>query len=196
MRHLRRHDGMQLSIPMPSPRPKKYTSPILAQKAIVDKLSSIQRALEDGKPKEPTKWYEKAYATTANILKYIGIPGVILAAIGPVQKVFLDYRESHNQHFVRDTYIQYSSSLLSDGFIDRANDLLSVIEKQKDFDHRIMYYKARTLIAMALQQGRNYVEAYDTAKILSNIQDRKDFLFPSVGGTGELVELKLALIDI
>jgi tetratricopeptide (TPR) repeat protein len=49
---------------------------------------------------------------------------------------------------------------------------------------------------MAIQQGRNYTEALDTANILTRIQETGGWFFPSFGGVNELLELRMAIVDI
>lgn len=166
------------------------------ERAIAQELSEIRKLLTDARPSAPRHWYDRIYARVVLFAKYVGIPGIILAAIGPVEKLASDVVEHHNKNFIQTTYLDYSSYLLAQGAIERANNLLAILEDQKDFDTRLQYYKAKTLIAMAIQQGRNYTGAYDTAKILTTIQDNKDIFFPSFGGVEELLELKMALIDI
>jgi tetratricopeptide (TPR) repeat protein len=49
---------------------------------------------------------------------------------------------------------------------------------------------------MAIQQARNYTEAFDTATILTQISEEKTLFFPAVGNTENLIELNMALVDI
>ena len=49
---------------------------------------------------------------------------------------------------------------------------------------------------MAIQQGRNYTEAFDTASILTEISNKKMPFLPSIGTSTDLVELNMALVDI
>jgi hypothetical protein len=146
--------------------------------------------------KKSTKWYERLHDRVMFFAKYVGIPGVIIAAVGPVGKLGQEWIEHHNKKFIQTTYVDYATVLLNQGSIERASKLLGALEAQKDFDSRLQYYKAKIVIAMAVQQARNYSEAYDNAKILTTIQETKDIFFPSMEGVDELVELKMALVDI
>jgi tetratricopeptide (TPR) repeat protein len=167
-----------------------------SERQILHEMRGLISVLKATQTKKPTKWYERFHERVTFFVKYIGIPGVIIAAIGPVQKLGQEWIEHHNKKYIQTTYIDYATELLKQGSIDRANKLLVTLENQKDFDSRLQYYKAKILIAMAIQQARNYTEAYDTAKILVSIQESKDFFFPSVGGVDDLIELKMALVDI
>jgi tetratricopeptide (TPR) repeat protein len=159
----------------------------------VEELRKIRKFLE---PKIPRTWYEKAYATVVTLAKYVGIPGLIIAAIGPTQKLATDLIDHQNKALIQRVYLDYVSTLIAEGSIDRANKLLVTLENQKDFDARLQYYKAKVLIAMAIQQARNYTEAFDTATILTEISAKKTIFFPSVGNTEDLIELNMALVDI
>lgn len=165
----------------------------LDQSLAVAELRKIRKSLE---PKTPKSWYERAYSTIATVAKYVGIPGVIIAAIGPTQKLASDLIDHQNKSLIQRVYLDYVSQLISEGSIDRANKLLGTLENQKDFDARLQYYKAKVLIAMAIQQARNYTEAFDTATILTQISEQKTPFFPSVGTTEDLIELNVALVDI
>jgi tetratricopeptide (TPR) repeat protein len=160
---------------------------------IISELKKIRAQLER---KPAKKWYDKLYNVAILFAKYVGIPGVIIAAIGPTQKLASDLIEHQNKALIERVYLDYASGLLAEGSIDRANRLLATLEAQKDFDARLQYYKAKTLIAMAIQQGRNYTEAFDTASILTKIADQRTPFFPSLGATDDLIELNLALVDI
>jgi tetratricopeptide (TPR) repeat protein len=167
-----------------------------ASRRLSGQLKNLSSLIREAAPKKPRKWYEKFYEKITFVAKYIGIPGIIIAAVGPIQKLSEEWIEHHNKVYIQTTYLNYVKALLDQGSIDRANKLLITLEGQKDFDSRLQYYKAKVLIAMAIQQARNYSEAYDTAKILTSIQESKDIFFPGMGGVDELIELKMALVDI
>jgi tetratricopeptide (TPR) repeat protein len=167
--------------------------PSTDQSVAVEELRKIRKSLE---PKTPKNWYEKSYATIVNLAKYVGIPGLIIAAVGPTQKLATDLIDHQNKALIQRVYLDYVSTLIAEGSIDRASKLLATLENQKDFDARLQYYKAKVLIAMAIQQARNYTEAFDTATILTEISEKKTLFFPSVGDTEDLIELSMALVDI
>jgi tetratricopeptide (TPR) repeat protein len=171
--------------------PPKRT--LLDQPLAINELRQIRKSLQ---PKVPKTWYEKSYATILTLAKYVGIPGLIIAAVGPSQKLATDLIDHQNKALIQRVYLDYVSQLIAEGSIDRANKLLGTLENQKDFDARLQYYKAKVLIAMAIQQARNYTEAFDTATILTEISAEKTLFFPSVGNTEDLIELSLALVDI
>jgi tetratricopeptide (TPR) repeat protein len=181
---------------------------LLARRQAIVELRKIRAILEPNKRK---RWYEKLYSKILTFAKYVGIPALIIAAIGPIQKLVSDLVEYQNKALIQNVYLDYASTLLAAGSIDRADKLLTTLESQKDFDARLQYYKSKVLIAMAIQQGRNYAEALDTASILSEITEKKplyfrfipDFFpknfgpyFPSFGTAEDFMELNFALIDI
>jgi tetratricopeptide (TPR) repeat protein len=174
-------------------QPTKFTKPQDYNRRILSELGDIRKLLS---PKTSKTWYERTYDRAAMLAKYIGIPGLILAAVGPLQKISSDLVEYENRALIQRVYIDYASALLAKGSIERANKLLTTLETQKDFDARLQFYKAKTLIAMAIQQGRNYTEALDTASILTRIADEKSILFPSLGSTDDIVQLNLSIADI
>jgi hypothetical protein len=145
-----------------------------AARTIITELQKIKAILEPARPKQ---WYDKVYSKIVTITKYVGVPGLIIAAIGPTQKLISDVIEHQNKTLIQRVYLDYASTLMSEGAIDRANKLLATLENQKDFDARLQYYKAKVLIAMAIQQARNFSEAFDTAQILSQIAAEGSFSF-------------------
>lgn len=177
---------------MPS-HARKTRFAALAQRQVVAELRKIRAIL---KPEENKAWYEKLYAKAVAVAKYVGIPALIIAAIGPTLKLLSDLVEYRNKTVIQQVYLDRASDLLAEGSIDRANKLLTTLENQKDFDARLQYYKSKVLIAMAIQQARNYTEAFDTASILSEIAEKNTLYLPSLGTTEDLMELNFALIDI
>src|SRR5258708_7234391 len=158
----------------PPVQPKRSS---LEDRRAIEELQKIRKSLE---PKIPRRWYEKFYATTLTLAKYVGIPGLIIAAIGPTQKFATDLIDHQNKALIQRVYLDYVSTLIAEGSIDRANKLLGTLENQKDFDARLQYYKAKVLIAMAIQQARNYTEAFDTAPIfsmLANLRKKRVKIF-------------------
>src|ERR1700740_282400 len=105
-----------------------------ADRTIIAELRKIKAILEPPKPK---KWYDKAYGKIVTITKYVGIPGLIIAAIGPSQKLISGAIEHQNKALIQQVYLDYASKLMSEGAIDRANKLLATLENQKDFDARL-----------------------------------------------------------
>ena len=169
---------------------------VLATKAVLQELRRVNDHLQQSEAKPPVTWYERLHSGVIKLMKYVGIPGLIIASIGPVQKFAHDAIDHFNRRHIQETYLEYAMVLLNQHAIDRANKLLTTLEVQKDFDPKLQYYKAKTLVAMAIQQGRNYDEAFDTANILAAIQETGDWFFPSYGGVDELLELRMAIVDI
>jgi tetratricopeptide (TPR) repeat protein len=165
-------------------------------KAILDELRRMNASIARKAAPPSSPWYERFYGVVLKITKYVGIPGLVIASIGPVQKLSHDAIDYYNKRHIQETYLNYATVLLSEHAIDRASRLLTTLETQKDFDPKLQYYKAKTLIAMAIQQGRNYDEAFDTANILTRIQETANWFFPSFGGVNELLELRMAIVDI
>src|SRR6266550_8265798 len=118
-----------------------------AERAIVTELEEIKEIL---KPDKPTGWYEKVYNIVVAIGKYVGIPGVIIAAIAPSQKLITDLIEHQNKSLIESVYLDHVSKLVAEGSMDRANILISTLENQKNFDARLQYYKAKVLVSMAV----------------------------------------------
>jgi hypothetical protein len=168
----------------------------VSTKAILQEVRRINSRLDQNTQQVPPTWYERFYGAIVKVTKYVGIPGLIIASIGPVQKLGQDAVNYDNKRHIQDTYINYATVLLGQHAIDRANKLLSTFEAHKDFDPKLQYYKAKILIAMAIQQGRNYDEAFDTANILTRVQETGSWFFPSFGGVNELLELRMAIVDI
>lgn len=162
-------------------------------RSVVGELKKISTLLE---PKSPNTWYERLYGRVFTVAKYVGIPGVLIAAIGPTQKLASDLVEYQNKTTIQNVYLDHVETLISEGSIDRANKLLTTLENQKNFDARLQYYRAKVLIAMAIQQGRNYTEALDTVTILTDIAKHKTIFFPAIGTEDDLLNLNLAAIDI
>jgi hypothetical protein len=64
-------------------------------------LRNIRKSLE---PKAPRTWYEKFYATIVTLAKYVGIPGLMIAALGPTQKLAADLIDHHNKALIQRVY--------------------------------------------------------------------------------------------
>jgi hypothetical protein len=176
--------------------PEEPATPGEASLAGRDVVAELQKIRDILTPAKPQSWYDKAYSKIVTIAKYVGIPGIIIAAVGPTQKLISDLIEHENKTTIETVYLNYAERLIAEGSIDRANKLLITLENQKTFDARLQYYRAKVLIAMAIQQGRNYTEAFDTASILTEISNKKTPFLPSVGTNTDLVELNMALVDI
>jgi tetratricopeptide (TPR) repeat protein len=173
--------------------PSSWRKMSLGERTIVTELERRQNTLE---PTKSRRWYDRFYTIVLAIGKYVGIPGIIIAAIAPSQKLITAWVEYENKMLIETVYLDYISTLLKEGSFDRADILIQTLEKHKDFDARLQYYKAKTLVTIAIQQGKQYMTAFDTASILTEIASRRTLFFPTVGGTDDLIDLNFALVDI
>src|SRR5258708_39219905 len=110
-----------------------------SERQLLNELRQLGSLIKSSQTKKPSTWYERLHDRVTFFAKYIGIPGIIIAAIGPVQKLGQEWMEHHNKKYIQTTYIDYATALLNQGSIDRANKLLLTLETQKDFDSRLQY---------------------------------------------------------
>jgi len=64
-------------------------------------LEVLQKAF----PEKQSKWYESIYENISVFVKYIGIPGLIIAALVPLYNLTNTALEYRNKSFVRDIYV-------------------------------------------------------------------------------------------
>lgn len=130
--------------------PTKTTTSTQEALAGRDAISELRKIRDILTPLKPKSWYEIAYGRIVTIAKYVGIPGLIIAAVAPTQKLVSDLIENQNKSTIETVYLNYAERLIAEGSIDRANKLLATLENQKAFDARLQYYRAKVLIAMAI----------------------------------------------
>jgi|GEM_PF-3204625 len=170
--------------------------PPISAGPIETRLDTVIEILTRAYPLRPIQWYERVYGVLQTLLKYVGIPALVLASVAPVISAFEGYREYRNKKYLNATYAQCAEDLLSRGSVERARALMTDLEAAEKRDVRAQYMFAKVATMEAIKRGRNYQEAEDRANVLLRLHQNRDWLFPAFGGASEVADLQLALADI
>lgn len=174
----------------PTPPPNKY--PALS----LDELIRIREALERAHPAEPQSRLRRAGHAFATVLKYIGIPALIIAAISPTTGLLDHLREARNRHVLQGAYLSYCRSLLQQGAPERAAAMMQDLDLAEKRALPAQFMIAKAAAMQAIKQGKRYQEATDRILLLLHMHRAGGWLFPSMGEPYDIVELELALVDI
>jgi tetratricopeptide (TPR) repeat protein len=166
------------------------------QDVLLTRLDSLLLLLEKAHGEKPKRWYDKLHETTVFFAKYIGLPGVILAAIGPSYDLIKGSIERRHTEYIRDTYTQHAQSLLANGEIGRARTLLGDLKLDSHRGAENQYLQAKLLAKETLTHGTKPLEAQDRINLLLSLHNNRPYFFPPLGGQAEVFELELALLDI
>jgi tetratricopeptide (TPR) repeat protein len=181
---------------IPPELPATPTGSALSVPDLPTRLDRLVTVLERAHPDKPKRWLDKAYDKVAFGAKYIGIPGLVLAAILPTYNLVNDLIEYRNNQYLSRTYSDFAARLLERNELERASAILADLSSgtHKSVEHR--YLQAKILAKVALYQSRRQVEAEDRIALLLEIHRNRGWLFPNLGGERELLDLEVALVDI
>lgn len=166
------------------------------QHLIIDKLEKIHETLGRAYPVKDAPWYKQAYEKFTSFVKYIGAPALIIAAILPVFNLVKVSIDTNNKEHFKSVYEGYVHNLLSNGEMERANELFDNFEKQEKRDIKSQYLYSKLLIEQTIRQGVYPEKAEDGVNILLALNKDKPLFFPTFGGEEEQLSLKFSLIDI
>jgi tetratricopeptide (TPR) repeat protein len=167
-----------------------------AESTLLQEVGRLVVALNRAYPEPKNNWSDRAYAKVKSVTNYIGIPGLIIAAIFPVYNLVDASVNYLNKEFVHSVYTAYAMELLEHGEIERADQVISDLEYADKHDVKTLYANAKVLTKMAIKQGKRQQEATDRTNVLLLLQRGKSPWFPRVGKKDEIFDLELGLVDI
>jgi tetratricopeptide (TPR) repeat protein len=161
-------------------------------KQLGELVALLRKAYPEAKP----SWFDPIYEKVKSFANYVGIPGLIIAAILPVYTLVASSIDYLNKIFVESVYTSYATDLLSQGETERADKVLADLDYAQKHDVKTLYTNAKILTQMAIKQGKRQQEATDRSNILLRLQKGKTIFFPKVGKRDEIFDLELGLADI
>ena|SRR3990170_4321118 len=121
------------------------------QETLRNELTELIRLLKKQHSDEAgTAWYERTYGRFKQIVKYVGMPGVLIAAVIPVYNISAALRDYQVKLFVRSQYSAYANTLLEAGELDRASKMMSEIDAADKFEASAQYAAAKLLTRIAI----------------------------------------------
>jgi tetratricopeptide (TPR) repeat protein len=159
-------------------------------------LGELVAVLRKAYPEPKSSRFNRIYDKVKSVANYVGIPGLIIAAILPVYTLVTSSIDYLNKNFVQSVYTSYAMDLLSQGETERADKVLADLDYAQKHDVKTLYTNAKIITQMAIKQGKRQQEATDRTNILLRLQRDKSIFFPKVGKRDEIFDLELGLADI
>ncbi|MBW3698473.1 tetratricopeptide repeat protein [Vibrio sp. T187] len=158
--------------------------------------NEIKKILNRAYPEPDTSLGHSVYIRIQFILKYLGIPALVMAAIVPVYDFGKGLRNNILNDLIIETYTSYSVQLLKNGKPDRAEKVILGLEHTRKSLPRVHYAKARISVKQAIMKGANVDETEDIINILLILNSKSNFITGKYGDESDLLSLKLMLAEM
>lgn len=159
-------------------------------------LKDIKEILNRAYPEKKKGKFLEGYEKFQRIIKYVGIPALILASVLPVYEWSKSIKNRISRNTIINTYREYSSDLLLDGKVKRAEKVLLEVNSDKQMAPTIHYALAKIKVQQQILNPDNLEETEDILQILIRLNQNDNLFTGNYGDESELLSLKVMLAEL
>ncbi len=163
---------------------------------LVKSNNEIKTILDRAYPEPATGLGHSIYIKIQSLLKYLGIPALVMAALVPIYDFGKGIRNNFSNDLIIETYTRYSVELLRNGKPDRAEKVLKSLNDTNKLLPRVHYAKAKVSVKQAILKAKNIDETEDIINVLLILNSKSNFLTGMYGDENDFFRLNLMQVEI
>ncbi|GAM66750.1 hypothetical protein JCM19236_3080 [Vibrio sp. JCM 19236] len=140
--------------------------------------------------------YIKLYEYSTPIIKYIGLPSLIIASILPAYNLFIESKEKIIKNHYESIYHRHIRKHIDNGNLERARNLHKSMKLISSENLNAKLLRTEINIIDSFSTGLNIDKHIDELEVLLEIEEERRFYYPSIMSLKKEVELRLMLTEV
>nr|WP_320165862.1 hypothetical protein [uncultured Methylophaga sp.] len=144
--------------------------------------------------------FNKFYPLVTQIIKYIGIPALILGSILPVYELFKSSSEKLTEDLLIKLSTHRAEELIDEGEVIRAQNIIDFIIEEGQYDTKLYFSKVKLYTKKAILgiDGADREKAEDLLNILIDLEtaDKQNYFIHGLGEEDDFAGLIILMAEL